>query len=303
MRVFVTGASGYIGHSVAKAFRAKGHTVHGLIRSQEKAKHLLAEEIWPVIGNLENPESYSSILEEVEVAVHCARDYSPKGIEYDANTIDTIIAHFSKSPYPRSFIYNSGIWIYGSRGDLLVDESIPPQPLKIVKWRESHEAKVLKAANARLKTSIIRPGFVYGGSGGLLQPLFASAQRGAVEIVGDGNNHWPMVHVQDLAYAFVSMAEKELSQIVLNVVDDSHFTLREIAEAIAKAANGGGKIKVLSSEEGAKQFGAMIEGLMIDLTVNNSRAKRLLGWQIHHPPFLYEAELYYNVWKSLTSHE
>lgn len=298
MRVFVTGASGYIGHSVAKAFRAKGHSVFGLVRSHQKASQLSLEEIWPVIGELENPETYRAILEDVEVVVHCAHDYSPHGVENDAKSIDTFLSVFSKSLSPRALIYTSGVWVYGSRGNQVVDESLPVQPLEIVKWRPGHEEKVLNATSQLLRTVVMRPGVVYGGTGGLMTTLFSSAQNGAVEIVGEGHNRWPMVHVQDLAYAYVSAAEKELTRVILNVVDDSTATVREMAEAIAQAAKIDDKVNVLHREESMKKHGPVIEGLQINLKVNNSRIKRLLGWQIHHAPFLYEAELYYHTWQS-----
>jgi nucleoside-diphosphate-sugar epimerase len=299
MRVFITGASGYIGHAVAKAFRAKGHTVYGLVRSQEDAHLLSLEDIWPIMGDLEQPESYRKTLDEVEVVVHCAFDYSSdKGVERDAKTIDTILQAFSQSSLPRSFIYTSGIWVYGSKGYKMVDESTPLNPVEIVKWRPIHEEKVLKATSPKLRTVVVRPGVVYGGIGGLINMMFTSTQNGAVTIVGEGYNRWPLVHFQDLAHAYVSTAERELTGVVLNVADDSTFTVREMAEAIAQAASLEGKIKVMTIEEAKKQFGSIIEGLMIDLKVNNSRVKRLLGWQAHHAPFIYEADLYYKAWKT-----
>jgi nucleoside-diphosphate-sugar epimerase len=304
MRVFITGASGYVGHSVAKAFRAKGHTVYGLVRSEDDAHLLSLDEIWPVLGDLEHPESYRHALEEVEVAVQCAFDYSSdKGVETDGKTIDTILEVFSQSPLPRSLIYTSGVWVYGSQGYKMVDESTPLNPLEIAKWRPSHEEKVLKAASPSLRSVVMRAGHVYGGVGGLTNLLFVSTQNGSVSIIGEGHNRWPMVHVQDLAHAYVSAAEKELTNVILNVVDDSTATLRETAEAIARAANLEGKIQVVTKEEGEKQFGSIADGLQIDLTVNNSRIKRLLGWQIHHAPFIYDVDLYFNAWQTTQTAE
>lgn len=299
MRVFVTGASGYIGHAVAKAFRNKGHTVFGLVRSEED-KHLLSlNEIWPVEGNLAQPESYQAILEEVEVAVHCAFDpSSDKGVEYDAKTIETILKTFSRSTLPRSFIYTSGVWVYGSQKHKIVDESMSLHPLEIVNWRPAHEEKVLKATAPHLKTVVMRPGHVYGGVGGLINLMFTSTQNGEVLIIEEGKNYWPLIHLQDLAHAYVSAVEKELTHVVLNVVDDSTPTMREIAEAIARVAQLEGRLKSISIEEGHKLFGPLIQGLAVDLTVSNSRIKRLLGWQIHHAPFIQEADLYFQAWKT-----
>lgn len=298
MRVFVTGASGYIGKAVACAFRKKGHTVFGLVRSEEDANRLKLLEIWPVIGDLNQPETFQKTLDEVEVAVHCAFDYSDSGVERDARSIDYIIEAFSKSELPRTFIYTSGIWIYGSRGHQIVDESTPVSPIEKVKWRPEHEKKVLQASSDHLKTVVIRPGVVYGLDGGILKIFFAASQNGSVPIIGEGKNRWPMVHVNDLAHAYVSAAEKELNGVILNVVDDSSPTMREIAESVARCANIEGNVQSLSNEDAQKVFGNLWEGFALDLKVDNSRLKRLLKWQIHHAPFINEAETYFQSWQA-----
>ena len=95
MRVFVTGATGYIGHAVVKAFRAKGHRVFGMVRTEEDGNLLSLDEILPVMGDLEQPDSYRKVLDEVEVVVHCAFNYSSdKAVEHDAKAIDTILESF-----------------------------------------------------------------------------------------------------------------------------------------------------------------------------------------------------------------
>lgn len=298
MRILVTGASGYIGKAVAKAFRAKGHRVYGMVRTDEDARLLSLDEILPIKADLNKPESYKKRLEEVEVVVHCAFDPSAKGVEQDGKTIDVIVNAFSKSKLPRQFIYTSGIWVYGSAGLQLVDEATPVNPIDIVKWRPAHEDKVLNGANSNFKTVVLRPGCVYGNVGGLTNILFSSTVHKSVTVIKDGHYRWPMVHVHDLAHAYVSTAEKELSGVVLNVVDDSSATVREMAEAIAKSAKLDGKIVSLSYEQALKQFGPLVQGLTIDLQVNNSRIKRLLGWQIHHAPFINDVDIYYNAWKT-----
>ena len=208
-------SSGTIGRAVARAFREKGHTVYGLVRSEENANLLKLMEIWPIIGDLSDPETFVKILDEVEVAVSCAFDDSDSGVERDASTIDLITNVFSKSSLPRSFIYTSGIWVYGSGGHRIVDESTPVNPIEIVKWRPAHEQKVLDASSGNLRTVVIRPGCVYGLKGGLLKVLYAASQNGSVPMIGEGRNRWPMIHVNDLAHAYVSAAEKELNRVIL----------------------------------------------------------------------------------------
>ena len=298
MRIFVTGASGYIGHAVAKAFRAKGHVVYGLVRSDDDARLLSLDEIWPIMGDLNNPDSYRGILNEVEVVVHCAMELSKNTVEVDAKTVDTILGVLSSSPLSKAFIYTSGVWVYGSTNHKPADEASPLNPIDIAKWRPAHESKVLKAASPELRTVVMRPGCVYGSVGGLTNIFFTSTQNGAVSIVGDGSNRWAMIHVQDLAYAYVAAAEKELSNVILNVVDDSNYTVKEMAEAVARSAGVSDKVVSLSEEEAESQFGPIAQGLALDQIVSNARIKRLLGWQIHHLPFINEVDSYYHAWEA-----
>lgn len=296
MRIFVTGASGYIGQAVAKAFRNKGHRVYGLVRSPEQAAELSLQEILPLIGDLNQLSTLIDQLDQIEVVVHCAFDSSTDGIQKDTDTIDIIIKSLSRSSLPRIFIYTSGIWVYGSKGEQIVDESVVVNPVERIKWRPGNEQTVLNAAKDNLKTVVIRPGLVYGQSSGLMKLFFASIQNGAIPVIGEGKNHWSMVHVEDLAHAYVSAAEKELGGVILNVVGDSFPTMREVAESIAKSAGLEGKIKNLSPDEAQKVFGDLWEGLAIDLKVDNSRIKRLMKWQTHHAPFIEEADIYYQAW-------
>lgn len=300
MKILITGAFGYIGRAVAKAFREKGHCVYGLVRKQHQADLILQDEILPVIGDLSQEETYSDILHEVEVVVHCGFSPLKNGPEIDAKLIDTVLKNFSSTPHSRSFIYTSGIWVYGSCGDRIVDESTPLNPVQKVIWRPSLEEKVIQASSAQLKTAVIRPGVVYGGVGGLTQLLFETSEKGAAPLIGDGSNHWPMIHLLDLAHAYVSVVEKEANRVILNVVDDSTVTLRELLDSIAHLTGKKEKMGAISLEQAEKQFGKLAEGLAIDLKVNNSRIKRLLDWKVHHAPFINEIDIYYSAWKACT---
>lgn len=297
MRIFVTGATGYIGQEVARAFRAKGHIVYGLVRSKESAHKLSLNEIYPVIGDMHNPESFIPILDKVEVVVHCAFDNTDK-TDLEAKTIDTILSILTKSSTPKAFLYTSGIWVYGNTNSQVVDESSPLNPIDIIKWRPEQEQKILSMASPTFRPVILRPGIVYGKVGGLMNLIYSSLQNGSVTLIGEGLNRWSMIHVQDLAYAYVAVAEHELSHVILNVTNESYVTVKEIVEAIAKCAGVPGKIQTISEEEATKLYGPLTQGLTLDQQVDNSRLKRLVGWQIHHAPFINEAEIYFNAWKA-----
>lgn len=298
MRVFVTGATGYIGNAVALAFRHAGHHVWGLARSEDKGRKLQQNEITPVIGDLANISSYSHALNQADVIVHCAFDLAG-GPKSETNLIDSILAGTGGSLVtPRAFIYTSGVWVIGNTGKNTAYESTPCHPIDLVKWRSALEERLLKAATPSSRIAIIRPGCVYGGRGSLTSMWFEGSKSGAIEIVGDGNNHWAMIHVQDLAQAYVLTAEKELNGIALNVVDETRHTVKEMALAAAEAAGIPGKVRSLTTEEATKKYGPLTQGLLIDQQISNDRTSRLLGWHPRHKGFIRDIDLYFKSWKS-----
>lgn len=297
MRVFVTGASGYIGQAVAKAFRLRGHRVKGLVRSEEKGDALLRHEIEPVIGDLKDSETYKQEIEKAEVLVHAAFDYSGGGIDTDRLTIDTFLKNAAFVKLPKTFIYTSGVWVYGNTEGVRVDESFPLKPIKLVEWRVKHEEVVLNEASEHLRTVVVRPGCVYGGSGGLTGLWFQSASGGKLERIGGGDIYWSLIHVDDLAQAYVMIAEKELTGITLNICDDSSYTVRQMTDAIAKITSSKG-ISELTEKEALDKFGVLSQGLQINQLASGERLKRLTGWRPYHPQFLEGLQQYYHAWQA-----
>lgn len=289
MRVFVTGATGYIGFAVATAFRRCGHRVTGLIRSDKNSPLLRAHEIIPFLGDLANPKTFMEEMEQAEVIVHCGFDMESKdGVKMDYNLIKAVVKLGQRSKTPKQFIYTSGVWVVGNT-HCKADESTPLNPLSIVKWRPSHEEAVLEGASGPFKTLVLRPGCVYGGKGGLTSLFFSSAKKGVLEVIGNGDNVWALIHVEDLAEAYVKAAEKELTGISLNLTDGSRVKIKEIAESISKQTPC--SINFLSQSEGVKQLGTLTEGLLANQIISNERARRLLNWQPKHH-FLDDIDIY-----------
>jgi len=105
MKVFVTGANGYIGFAVASAFAAKGHQVMGLVRSPEKAKKIAAFEIQPIIGSMNDPDSYASVARSCQLFIHCAAEMSDQFHLLDRKTVSSLIKIGIESGLQRSLIY------------------------------------------------------------------------------------------------------------------------------------------------------------------------------------------------------
>lgn len=299
MRVFITGATGFVGEAVSAALARAGHDVTGLVRSPEKARHLAAREVTPVEGSMQEPASYFSAAAGAEVLIHCAVEYSPSSWQLDRLTIDAFLAAARDSGLPRLIIYTSGVWLYGDTGGRLVDETSPLDPPPFVAPRVSHEQLVLAASSRTIRSVVVRPGCVYGGRGGLTGAWFSASQAGrAVPVVGDGAARWAMVHVDDLADAYVRVAESSLGGEILNVTDRSRFTVRECAAAAHRAAGGDGSVVPVPVETALAEHGPMAAALAFDQHVDSRKVVRLLGWQPRHGGFADGAARYLAAWRA-----
>ena len=299
MRIFVTGASGYIGSSVAFACRRAGHDVFGLVRSKEKARELASNEIRPVVGTLQNPETYLGFARHCAVLIHTAFD-PQGGAALDRAAVETLLNAGEKGAQPKTFIYTSGVWANGDTKCALVDETTPPAPIQAVAHRPATEALVL--GSSITKGIVIRPGLVYGGRGGLTGMWFQGALKDkSVKVIGDGNNHLPPIHVEDLADSYLRAAESGLGGELFLLADASTATAKQMATAAARTAGYHGDVQLWPVADAAEAMGVWVEGLGLDQHVDSGKARRLLGWEPKHRPFVEEAQTYFEAWKEQQS--
>jgi nucleoside-diphosphate-sugar epimerase len=299
MKIFLTGASGYIGSSVALACRRAGHEVFGLVRSADKGRELSRNEMRPVVGTLQAPETYLGFARACTVLIHTAFDQQG-GAALDRKTVETLLNVCEKSAQPKTFIYTSGVWANGDTKCGFVDETTPPAPIQAVAHRPGVEALVLGSSTA--KGIVIRPGLVYGGRGGLTGMWFQGALKDkSVKVIGDGNNHLPPIHVEDLADSYLRAAESGLGGELFLLADASSATAKQMATAAAKAAGYHGDIQLWPVADAAKAMGVWVEGLALDQHIDSGKARRLFGWQPKHRPFVEEAGTYFEAWKSYQS--
>lgn len=299
MRVFVTGASGFIGSAVAAEFARAGHEVLGLVRSPEKARELHAAEVATVVGTIESRAEWIGRAGECEVLVHAAAEHSARAFDLDREFVVALFDAARAAKASRLFVYTSGVWVYGDTGGRRVDEATVPTPHPFVARRIEHERLVLEADGGLLGTLVIRPGCVYGGSGSLTGSWFATAvKEGAARIVGEGGNRWTFVHRDDLARLYRLAAESGVRGEVFNATDRSRSTVLECAQAASRAAGAGGRTASTPVAEAVRKLGAFAECLALDQHVDSGKAVRRLGWQPRHAGFADEAERCFRSWKA-----
>ncbi len=296
MKVFITGATGFIGLAVGQAFARAGYEVRGLCRSEAKARLLAREEILPVPGDLRQPETWAEAAAQATVLIHCAADLQAGMVGPDRAALEALIAAGPKGPRPKTLIYTSGVWVNGSTGELAADETTPVNPLPIVAWRPAHEQAVLAATSVR--GIVLRPGCVYGKSGSLTAAWFEGARKKDLSVVGDGRNRWAMVHLDDLADAYLKVAQSGLQGEVFNVTDRSRHTVGEMAAAAARAAGYSGSPRLMPLAEATKAMGPFAEALAVDQHISSWKLARRLGWQPQHGGFVDGAARYFEAWKA-----
>lgn len=311
--VFVIGANGYIGLGVALAFRRAGYRVYGLIRNEKSSNVLLQNEIEPLIASsFDDLQQFNEILTSSSIIIDTV-GYQPK---LSVNLLESAVqigksrTQDGKLPhYAPLYIFTSGIMTYGdtsARGRRPVDEAVKPRPeapaasragsssssdVTAMQDREDFENRVLATSSNSLKTTVVRPGFVYGGQGGFVANLFY-----AEPLVFEGRRdmRWSWVHVDDLAEGYVAIGraprvvvDKQLYNLA---APNDNPTYEEIRLAMAKAQ---GRTEKFEYKEVDKSVRTRWD---TDSIINPAKAINELGWRPRHVGFVEEIGIYYKSW-------
>jgi nucleoside-diphosphate-sugar epimerase len=284
MRIFLTGGTGYIGAAVLDALIRGGHEVTALVRDNEKAAHVTARGGLPVVGSLGEPASYRVAVDAQDGYVHTAFDgRSGLGPLTDRIALETILAAAkrtrsagSQTPKDRFVIYTSGLWVLGAASEPAAEDA-PINPISIAAWRPGNEELVLGAASETLRTMVVRPGVVYGGGNGLVGDLFKSAMNGLVRVIGDGNNHWPLVYDRDLADLYARLAARPDSSGVYHANDEGDERVNDIVAAITPYLPVRPDVRHVPLDEARSKIGAFADALSLDQRARSPRA-RAIGW-------------------------
>jgi len=288
MKVFVTGATGYIGSAVVEKLLAAGHEVAGLARSDEAARKLSAVGAEALPGDIRDAETIKSAARAADGVIHAVATGTPDGPQADTQAVKAILEALEGTNKP--FVYSSGIWVLGNTGERVADEESPLDPTPLVAWRPANEQLVLDAAERGVRSIILRPAIVYGRGSGIVGDMVEEGRRkGVVRFVGAGENRWPLVHVDDLADLYLKALEKAPAGTLLLAASGPTLTMREVAEAAARAAGCEGRVESWPIEQARERLGAYADALALDQQISSEKAVQLLDWQPSAPSL--QAEL------------
>lgn len=285
MKVFLTGATGYIGGAVADALLAAGDQVIGLARSDEAAQKIEGTGVDVLRGNLTDTSALVRGAKEADAVINTA---STNDGARDTAAVEAMLGALAGTG--KAFIFTSGVWVLGDTDGKIADEDTPVNPPGFLIWRTDLEERVLAAARENIRAIVIRPAMVYGRAGGLFTSFLESAKKDGAQYIGDGENRWTSIHVEDLADLYVLALHQAPAGTLLHGANGDAVRTRHIAEAANRAVGAGPCLQPLTIEDARRAMGPIADALAMDQRVSGTRARRVLGWSPHRKELLDEIE-------------
>ena len=283
LKIFVTGASGFIGGSIAAGLVRAGHRVRGLIRNPEHAAELERLGIEPVIGTLDDRALLVAQAQAADAVINAASSDHRAAVE-------ALIEGLAGSGKP--FLHTSGSSIVGdaSGGEAgaarIYSEDALPEPTADKAARVAIDRLVLEAAQENIRSAVLCNTLIYGhgavaGSASVQLPrLVRQAQKsGVVRHVGSGGNTWSNVHIDDVVELYRLALEKTPAG-TFYFVESGEASFRDMTAAIARAMKlGPAQDWPLKDAEQEWGYEMANYGLGSNSRVRGERARKLLGWQ------------------------
>lgn len=290
MKIFLTGANGFVGGSVAHHLIAQGHSVRGLLRDSQKAGRLHAQGITPVIGSLDDRQLLIDEARQADAVIDAANSDH-------AGAVDAFIEALRGSG--KLLIHTSGSSIIGddalgnTLSEHIFDEDTPFIIEAPKQARYDIDLRMMAAANLGIRSVVICPSNIYGVGHGLsdhsfqLPFLMARAREtGVMRIVGRGVNRWSNVHIDDVAQLFLLAMEKAPAG-AFYFLENGEASFIDMAAALAKRMNLGA-VQSWPAEEAEQHWDPMHVHYTFGTNsrVKAKRARAELGWAPRHSSIL-----------------
>lgn len=291
MRVFVTGATGFIGSVIVQELIGAGHQVLGLARSDKSAEVLVSAGAEVHRGALDELDSLRSGAAAAEGVIHCAfiHDFSDfqAAATTDRQAVEALGATLVGSNRP--LVIASGI--LGVKPGELATENDEGDLSSFGSLRLQTEAALLAMSSQGVRSAVVRlPPSVHGkGDHGFVPMLIETARKNGVSAyIGDGLNRWPAVHRLDAAHLFRLALEKGEAGTRYHAIGDGGIPVRDIAEVIGSRLNL--PVASKSPEEAVEHFGWLGHVFGLDAPASSALTQQQLGWKATQPGLLSDVE-------------
>ncbi len=277
MRVFVTGATGFVGSAVVRGLIGAGHQVLGLTRSDTGAAAVAAMGAEPVRGTLEDTASLARGAAAADAVVHTAfdHDFSDFGRVCALDEAAILAMGAALAGSMRALLVTSGVGLL-AQGRPATEADRPPGPEVFPRQSEAAAAAVA-ALGVRAGTVRLPPTVHGSGDHAFVPQLIALARRtGVSAMIGDGGNRWSAVHRDDAARVFQLALTRGPEAGPFHAVAEAGVAFREIAASIGRQL--GVRVVELSPDAAAAHFGPLAMFVGWDLAVDSTRTRAALGW-------------------------
>ncbi len=290
MRVFLTGATGFIGSRIVPELLAAGHHVIGLTRSDDGARRLADAGAEVHRGTLEDPESLGSGAAKADGVIHAAFDHDfsnfAANCEKDRRAIEALGSVLKGSGRPLVITSGTGMGSAGHGKPAVEDvfDASHPNP------RSASELAGQAMLAQGVNVSVMRLPQVHDSvKQGLITPLVEIARaKGVSAYVGEGGNRFPAAHVFDVARLYRLALEAGEAGARYHAVAEEGIPLRQIAEVLGRGL--GVPAKSLSKEEAGEHFGWMAMFAGLDLWASGAKTQERLGWHPTGPGLIADLE-------------
>jgi nucleoside-diphosphate-sugar epimerase len=286
MRVFVTGASGFVGSAIVQQLLQAGHQVLGLARTDNAAQALIKAGAEAHRGNLDDLESIKKGTAGCDAVIHTAFNHDftqfKANCEHDREVIRALGAALAGSNRPLVITSGVGLLNYGR----LVTEDDKPAGSDVIPRAASEEAANAVAAQG-VNTYIVRlPPTVHdqGDHGFIPMVIGMAKEKGESVYIGEGQNRWPAVHRLDAALVYRLIVEKQPQQKVYHAVGEESISFRQIATAIGQ----GLKVPTVSKDgpEAEAHFTWFKHFASLDCPASSEQTRKALSWEPRQPGLL-----------------
>lgn len=287
MRVFVTGASGFVGSAIVDELLKNGHEVLGLVRSEKSAGQLAATGATPLLGDVNDPEILRRGVAGSDAIIHTAfnHDFSQfkANCEADRKVIETLGQALIGSGKP--LVVTTGIGLLRYHRPVTEDDAVNAKSDEIPRAATDEAANAVAAQGVDVYLVRLPPSVHGAGDHGFVPMIIdITKEKGESAYIGDGGNQWPAVHRHDAAVLYRLIVEQRPALKVLHAVAEQGIPFREIAQAIGTGL--GLPVVSKTGDTAAAHFTWFQHFAGIGCVASSEKTRQALGWHPSAPGLL-----------------